>query len=238
VRWALAHAIDKNFILQKADYGLGRVATGPISSETAWFYNGDVRRFEYDRKKAELLLDEAGYKRGPDGVRFRVGVIANRGLDLFTKTAEIIAEQLKQVGIEVKVQILDRTTMLTAIFQKRNFDMWVHGFATGPDPDLSVARLYVSSNIRPAPFTNGAGYRNQKVDDLFAKAGRAASREERARLYRKMQETIVEDQPYVWLLEYGLNSAFKADFSGLHTWAPAGYYQLDEVWWKKGRPKP
>ena len=50
--------------------------------------------------------------------------------------------------------------------------MHVHGFSTGADPAIDVSRLYVSTNIRPVSFTNGAGYRNPKVDELFMPTAR------------------------------------------------------------------
>ncbi len=238
VRQAIAHAIEKEFIFQKADYGLGRLATGPVSSELEWCYNANVRRYEHDPRKAEQLLDEAGQRRGADGVRFRVDLIANRGDDIFTSTAEILAQQLKRVGIEVRLRIMDRAAMLNEGFTRRQFDMWVHGFATGPDPDMSVARLYVSSSIRPVPFTNASGYRNDEVDRLFGQGARATTRDERARIYRRLQEMLVDDLPHVWLLEYARTSAFSKEFENLHTWSPQSYYQIDTAWWAKGRPNP
>ena len=64
VRRALAQAIDRKFIVDKATFGLNKVATGPISSEMAWCYTPDVRLYPFDPKAAEQQLDEAGVKRG------------------------------------------------------------------------------------------------------------------------------------------------------------------------------
>ena len=94
-------------------------------------------------------------------------LIADGGVELNRKAGEILKEQLAQVGIKVDLQLVERNVMLDRVYVKRDFDMHVHGFSTGADPAIDVSRLYVSTNIRPVSFTNGSGYRNPKVDDLF-----------------------------------------------------------------------
>ena len=235
VRRALTQAIDRQFIVEKAGFGLNKVATGPFSSEMAWAYTPDVHIYAYDPKEAERLLDEAGVKRGADGVRFRTKLGAFRGVDTFAKTAEIVANQLKAIGVEVQVTILDRATALPQVYNTREYDMFIHSLTTGPDPAIGVERQYVSTNIRPSPFTNAAGYRNPQVDKLFADAAVAKSREERAALYKAVQKIIVDEAPLVWLFEDKTYSAFRNEFGGLHDWGPDSNYDLGRAWWKKGK---
>jgi hypothetical protein len=59
-------------------------------------------------------LDEAGYPRGADGVRFKTSIIADRGSFLYAKTAEIIRDYLKEVGIAAELKLLDRPSMVDA----------------------------------------------------------------------------------------------------------------------------
>jgi peptide/nickel transport system substrate-binding protein len=236
VRRALAQAIDRQFLVDKATFGLNKVATGPISSEMPWCYTPDVRSYPFDPKAAEQQLDAAGVKRGADGIRFRARLIALRGSDLFARTAEIIATQLKTVGVDVQVSVLDRATALPMVYNTREFDMFIHGLTTGPDPAISVDRQYVSTNIRPSPFTNAAGYRNPQVDKLLADAAVATSRERRAELYKEFQKLVVDDLPMIWLFEDKIFSAFRNEFGGLHDWGPDANYDLARAWWKKGKP--
>ena len=238
VRRALTQAIDRNFIVDKATFGLNKAATGPFSSEMAWAYTPDVRIYAYDPKAAEQLLDEAGVKRGADGVRFRAKLVAFRGTDIFARTAEIVANQLKAVGVDVQVSILDRATAIPQVYNTREFDMFIHSLTTGPDPAIGVERQYVSSNIRPSPFTNAAGYRNAEVDKLLTDGAVATSREQRASLYKAAQKIIVGDAPLVWLFEDKTFSAFRNEFGGLHNWGPDANYDLGRAWWKKGKDAP
>jgi peptide/nickel transport system substrate-binding protein len=239
VRQAIAHAIDKQYIEDKADYGLGIPATGPIPSVTRWAYTANVTRYDYDPKKAEQLLDEAGYPRKADGVRFKTSVIADRGAFLYAKAAEIIRDQLGKVGIQVELKLVDRSSMIDATYVRWDFDLQVHGLGTGPDPAIGVARTYVSSNIKPVAFANCTGYANKEVDELFDLAERAPSIKKRAEYYHKVQQILTRDLPYVWISDYGLNSAWRDEFKGLHTWAARSYTKLgDDTWWVKGKETP
>ncbi|HEV2123646.1 MAG TPA: ABC transporter substrate-binding protein, partial [Chloroflexota bacterium] len=64
-----------------------------------------------------------------------------------------------------------------------------------------MTRAYVSSNIGPIAFSNGAGYRNPKVDELFQKAAATVDQAQRAKHYAEIQDILVKDLPYLWLTE-------------------------------------
>ncbi len=239
VRQALAHAVDKQYIEEKADYGLGKPAIGPIASVTKWAFNPRITQYEFNPKKAEQLLDEAGYRKGPDGIRFKTSLTADRGNFIAAKAAEIIRDYLGKVGIQVDLKLVDRATMVDAVYVRWDFDMQVHGFGTGPDPAIGVARLYVSSNIKPVAFANASGYANKEVDELFALAERAPTVKQRADYYFKVQQVLANETPYIWLSEYGLQSAWRDEFKGVHGWCARAYVSLgDDVWWVKGKEAP
>ncbi len=238
VRQAIAHAVDKNYLLDKADYGLGKVATGPIPSSLGWAYTTQVTSYAYDVNRANALLDEAGYPRKEGGIRFKTSLMWDRTVPLFTKTAEILREQLKAVGIDLELKPSDRPTMLDLVFTKRNFDLWEHGLSTGGDPAIGIQRLYLSSNIRPAPFTNASGYRNPTVDELFAKAAGTPDQKVRTQFYHQVQKVLSQDLPVLWLLEFSDNSAWRDEFRGVHEWSALSFYTLGDTWWTKGREKP
>jgi len=239
LRQAIAHAIDRQYIEEKADYGLGKPAIGPIASATRWAFNPNVTQYDFNPRKAEQLLDEAGYPRGSDGTRFKTSIIADRGDFLYAKTAEIIRDYLGKVGIPAELKLLDRSSMIDASYIRWDFDLQVHGLGTGPDPAIAVARTYVSTNIKSIPFANNAGYSNKEVDELFALAERAPTVKKRAEYYHKVQEIIVKDLPYFWLSEYGLNSAWRDEFKGVHSWCARSFMSYGEdAWWTKGKDAP
>ncbi len=239
VRRAIAHAIDRQYIEDKADYGLGKIAVGPIASVMGWAFNSKLPQYEFNPQKAEQLLDEAGYPKGADGIRLKTSLIADRGSFLYAKAAEIIRDYLGKVGIQVELKLLDRASMVDATYVRWDFDMQVHGLGTGPDPAVAVARTYVSHNIRPVAFANATAYANKEVDELFALAERAPSVKERAEYYHKVQEILVTDLPYFWISEYGLFTGWRDEFKGMNTWCARSYISLgDDVWWTKGKETP
>jgi peptide/nickel transport system substrate-binding protein len=78
--------------------------------------------------------------------------------------------------------------------------------------------MYHSSQIGPAPFTNAAAYRNERVDALFDRAGRTIERNRRSELYRQIQEILVQELPYVWLVETPTTRAWSARCAGFKAW--------------------
>ncbi|MGK9055043.1 ABC transporter substrate-binding protein [Xaviernesmea oryzae] len=234
VRRAITHAIDRNFIIAKANYGLSKIATGPISSEIAWAYDPDTRQYPHDVAEADKLLDEAGLARDGDGIRFKAGIVVTRTIEANLKTAQIIAEQLKKVGIAVEVLSMDAATTTEAVYLKRDYDMFIQSLTTGPDPAMGMQRQYISTNIRPIPFTNGIGYRNPKVDDLLSRAASDPNRQKRAALYKEASAVLCEDAALVWLYENAAYSAFNSAFGNLHSWAAESIYSYGDVYWKEG----
>lgn len=234
VRKAIAHALDVPFIIDFATFGLGKAATGPVASTIAWAYTPDTTQYPHDIEKAKALLDEAGFPIR-DGKRFAATISCYRSSDAFVKVCQIVAEQLKAVGIEVEVTPMDAATASEFVYVKREFDFHIQSFTTGPDPAMGVQRQYMSTNIRPLMATNGIGYRNAEVDDLLLKAAASGNRAERAELYRKVSKVLCDDCAMIWLYENPTLSAYNADYGNLHGWAAESIYSYGDVYWKGGK---
>lgn len=98
--------------------------------------------------------------------------------------------------------------------------------------EISVA----SSNIGPIPFSNGAGYRNPKVDELFIRASSATNQSERASLYFEAQEILVNELPYFWLYEPRSNAAYHAGLCRAYEWsAKSNLSFAQDAWWADGK---
>jgi peptide/nickel transport system substrate-binding protein len=237
VRKAIAHSIDKQYIIEKADYGLGKVATGPLASVVTWAYTSDVPKYPYNLELANKLLDEAGYPKKTDGVRFRLTIRYDRAVPILSKTGEILREQLRPVGIDLELNPGDIATTLEMVFKQRKFDLLITGRPSGSDPAISLPPTFSSENVRPVPYSNAAGYKNPVIDDLFEKGARLIDPIERAKIYHQIQKILVTDLPAIWIEEYGKHSAWRNEFIGLHTWSSLSSYTLEDVWWTKGKSK-
>jgi peptide/nickel transport system substrate-binding protein len=218
VRRAFYHALDRRVITERVYFGQGRPATGPISHLLAWAYTPDVRQYPHDAAEARQLLDATGYRPGLDGERMRMTFThANTQQRL----GQVLREQLKEVGIALTLEVLDFNAQVDKVFVKKSFDLGVASFCNGADPDIGVRRVYVSSNIGPYPFSNGAGYRNARVDTLFDEAARALDRETRRRHYVDLQRVLAEDVPYFWLMDSESLRAYRRAFTGFRLWTGA-----------------
>ncbi len=233
VRRALTHAIDKNEIVEGVLLGLGVPATGPYKPGT-WVYNPDVPKYPYDPEKAKALLAEAGWTDtdgdgvlDKDGQPFRFTVLTNQGNDQRLKSAEIIQQRLKAVGVEIEIRVLEWAAFINEFVKPGKFDAVILGWTITQDPDLYD--VWHSSKAVPGGL-NHTHYRNPEVDDLLVRARKTFDREERKRLYDRFQEILAEDQPYTFLyVPYAL-VAVSNRVHGIRP-APAGITYNFERWY-------
>jgi peptide/nickel transport system substrate-binding protein len=228
LRRALAHATDRPPFLTQVLFGEGKVAAAPISSEIPWAHAEGLPMPRFDRAEAERLLEATGWKREGDGARVARGVAGvadgtRLAIDFvhfpaFAKYGELIRQQWGAVGVHVTLRPLEPAAFAPAVFKDRNFDTSVISYCQGPDPEIGVRRMYHSSQIGPAPFTNAAAFRNPQMDALFDEAARTVERDRRSRTYRQIQELAVQQLPYFWLVETLGTRAWPARCSGFKPW--------------------
>ncbi len=216
VRQAIMYAVNRDFMVLSILGGLGRVATAPISRGIRWTQHPSLPQFRYDPAKANALLDEAGFPRGPNGIRFRLTFV-NATTQI--RYGEIMRDNLRDVGIDVNLVPLEFTATVERVFVRKDFDLGFASYCNGPDPDIGVKRMYVSTNIQPIPFSNGASYRNPRVDELFDLAARSVDLKERGKHYREIQEIVVRDVPYFWLVETFRYVGFNRSLRDVQYWS-------------------
>jgi peptide/nickel transport system substrate-binding protein len=202
VRQAISYAINKEEIISGVLLGLGKPATGPYKPGT-WAYNGNVKTYPYNPKKAKELLREAGWvDTNADGILEKGGqpfvfeIITNQGNETRQKCAEIIQRQLKEVGINVKIRILEWAAFVNDFINKRRFDAVILGWTIPLDPD--AYDVWHSSKTAPEEL-NFISYKNKEVDVLLDKGRSTFNQKERKKYYDRFQEILAEDQPYTFL---------------------------------------
>lgn len=218
VRRAFAHAIDREFLVERVYFGQGIPATGPISHVMAWAYTPLTRQYAPDAAKANGLLDQAGFTRGAGGERFALTFTHAAAQQ---RLAQAIRQQVREVGITLRLQTLDFNAAVHQVFVRKEFDLGFASFCNGPDPDIGVRRLYVSSNIGPFPFSNGAGYHSPRVDDLFQRASELVDPGARRQLYVEIQQALADDVPYFWIIDSSARRAHRTTFTGFRLWTGA-----------------
>jgi len=237
VRRAIAYAIDRQEIIDGVLLGLGERIASPYKPGTFWV-NQNLKPRRYLPEKAKKLLAKAGWidhdgdgVLDKDGQPFRFTILTNNGNKQRADAAAIIQQRLRQVGIDVRIRLVEWSAFIEHFINKRNFDAVILGWSLSPDPDQFA--IWHSSQTGPRQF-NFLSYRNALVDRALERARRTFDRNERKHWYDRMQVEIFNDVPIVFLYApYSLPVIHKR-IHGIKP-APAGIGYNSEHWYV---PKP
>lgn len=228
VRQALSYAIDRQAIVTNILKGDGRVATGPINPLLGSYYNANVESYKYDLGKAQGLLAEAGWKKGPDGVlvnakgeKFTLLFNGPKGYPVMEQVITYAQHQYQRLGIAVTLDIVDWPVHLKK-YHDRQYDLLMEWWITPPDPDLYDHYYSGSSN-------NWWSYKNATVDKLVVAARSEPDAKKRTAMYQELQAVIAKDVPIVYLYYPPELQAMNTRTQGLPT---MGY--RDALTWMTG----
>ncbi len=211
VRRAINHAVNKKALADNLYHGMAIPAVNPIPP-TLWSYNEEIEGYAYDPDRARALLEEAGF---PDGFQTTLWAmpVPRPYMPQPLKIAQAIQADLTAVGIEAEIVTFEWGTYLDKV-QRGQHDMALLGW-TGDngDPDNF---LYVLLDKRATTFpaNNIAFYRSDALHELLVAAQREVAPESRTALYRKAQEIVHRDAPWVPLVHAAQTAAFRTSVSG------------------------
>lgn len=189
VRRAIFHAIDRDAIAKKLMEGAVKVAEGPINPNSP-YHNAKVVTYPYDLAQSRRLLDEAGWRVGPDGVRHKGGqrfsfVMLNRaGSTDRILVAQVIQWGLKAVGIEVTFDTLESAAW-TQRWRLGKWEAIVSAWFLPADP--GITGLYSCEGAN-----NMAGYCDPGLDRILEESDKALSLDARMPLLHEAQAKLAE----------------------------------------------
>jgi peptide/nickel transport system substrate-binding protein len=225
VRQAIAHAINKQEILDAFYGGVGQVATDFLPEGLAWARTDDQDPYAYDPEKAKALLAEAGYPDGFDTMTLSDGTesalefwympVSRPYFPTPQPVAEAFASQLADIGIKVELKTEDWGAYLDNVDAGKKNGMWMLGW-TGDYADPNNF-LYVF--FGPTAELK-QGYKNQELISLLEKGGTAKSQEEAATLFKQAGQIVRQDVPTIPIVHappvYGAKKA-------LQGWEPSPF---------------
>jgi ABC-type transport system substrate-binding protein len=201
VRQALSMAIDVNKIIEYVLYNQGERITGPFPKQTD-FYNPNIEPVPYDPQGALNLLANAGWTRNTDGwlekngKRMQFKLITNNGNDIRKAILAIAQDSWKQIGIDVRTDLVEWAVFIQERVNKLDFDALVLGWSMGIDPDLY--QIWHSSQTGYNQL-NFVGFKNEEADRLIIKIRQEYNHTQLVEYCHRLHEIIAHEQPYTFL---------------------------------------
>ncbi|MFD1929655.1 ABC transporter substrate-binding protein [Sporosarcina siberiensis] len=199
VRHAFSYATDRSQIVKGILKGYGTEAYSPLQKHA--YKNKNIEMFEYNIEKAKELLDNADWKEGKDGFRYKDGeklaftITAPVSDSVRVNLANYAAEGFKEIGADVKVDALDWGSITI-----EEADAFMVGWGSPYDADHHT---YILFNTDESSLTstgyNFGGYSNPKIDALLEQGRLSTDVEERKAIYMEFQKELALDPPYDFL---------------------------------------
>ncbi|GGA98060.1 ABC transporter substrate-binding protein [Allosediminivita pacifica] len=204
VRQAVNYAVDKEAIVNDVLEGTAEVAAGPTPPAFAWAYNEELDPYPHDPEKARELLAEAGAEGA--SLTFYVTEGGSGMLDPISMGTAIQAD-LAEVGLDVSIETYEWNTFLGEVNPglEGKADMAEMAWMTNDPDTLPYLALRTDAFPSEGGFNSGY-YSNEEVDQLLEEARVATDQEERARLYKEMQEIVQEDAPWLFVANWKQNA--------------------------------
>jgi peptide/nickel transport system substrate-binding protein len=201
VRRALTMGINRKEIVESYLKSFGREAIGPVSPLFRWAYNDTIRPLPYDPQQARRLLAEAGWRdSNGDGILDRNGVNFSfvlkipSGNDLRATIATVIQNQLHAVGIEVRIEQLERAVFWEDLMT-RKFDAAIAGFSV--PLQMQLDELW-GSDLGKARF-NLTGFQNKRIQEILTGAKRVQNEIDHGGAWKEFQVILQKEQPCTFL---------------------------------------
>ena len=222
MREAVAIAVDKEEIALGATNGYATptdVGITPICPQTPQDFKG----LEHDVERAKQLVAEAGY---PDGVDVTMRVI---GASNYTKPAEVVQAQLKEIGINISIEAMERASWFDICYSGGDFDITIYANPVQViDADFGAYPFMHSSEANGG--NNYMGINIPELDELLDKARLSTDEAERNELYLRVCEIVRDESLFVPMYTGERTYAAVKDLKGVHADPMVRYYTYGYSW--------
>jgi peptide/nickel transport system substrate-binding protein len=202
VRQAIAYAVDRQQLIDLAFPGYAKPWYSPVPEGFA-YATTDVPRFDQDLAKSKQLLADAGY---PNGLDVTLNVYDTQKL-----ASDVLAEQLKQVGIRATEEVLDQPTFIGRVVADKGINFALHCCQRQPDPDIILSDMF-SPKYRGAIYISHAD-----LEAELSAARRELDSTKRAQLYADLQKKMVNEVDMIPLAMVDAQVMSVASLKGLPT---------------------
>jgi peptide/nickel transport system substrate-binding protein len=226
VRQAIRMAVDNNELVQKALLGYGTPGISPVQPDATtgpWQPGPDDPDLSFNIANANTLLDQAGYKMGPNGVR--VDPTNNKPLEfrLFIRSSDQPSQDMvpffegwmQQIGIKIDMTLMD-SSKLGDVILAGDYDLFEWGWYPNPDPNY-ILEIFTCKERPPDADTyrnSDMYYCNPEYDKLFDEQLKTTDATKRADIVHQMQSILYRDEPYVVIWNDAVMEAWSPQWTG------------------------
>lgn len=205
VRQAISYAVDPDAIIQTVNLGKGvRCGTPVIPGLKKYCDTSLTHAYDHNVQTAKELLAKAGYANG-----FSMTITVPSNYTVHVDTAQVIVNQLKEVGITVQIKQVDFATWLSKVYQNREYQSTIISVDGSTLSPKSYLGRYVSTDSK-----NFVNYSSTAYDALYQKAGAEKEEAKRIQLYKQAQQQLSKDAASVYIEDISNLNAFRTGFTG------------------------
>ena len=243
-RKACAHAIDKESIINIVMNGLGFPQNSAMSPSAGFFYNPNVKEYEYDLNKARTILKEAGFlDRDNDGFiedkegnAVEFNLFTDAGNTVRVKIAEIIRKDLENLGMKVHFTPLEFNNLVTKLDSTYDWDAIIIGLTGGIEPHFgnnvwqSSGHLHMWYPKQKEPATPWEA----RIDALFNLGVQELDKNKRKQIYDEWQVLVSENLPFIYTVLPASIFAVRNKFGNLYPTSYGGaFHNLEYIYIEK-----
>jgi peptide/nickel transport system substrate-binding protein len=192
LRDALSLAINRDEIIDILFFGHAKICNGPFLPHS-FAYDKSIKNYEFNPLKAKEILAKLGFS---EDNPFEFELITNANNKIRVYAAQIVQQQLKEVGVNMKIRVLEWQAFLNTVVHPRKFESVMLGWGLSLVPD--AYSIWHSDSDKMGGF-NFIGYKNEEVDELIESGNREVNREKLSKIYQRIYKIIHNEKPYLFL---------------------------------------
>ncbi|WP_409273745.1 ABC transporter substrate-binding protein [Neobacillus sp. SCS-31] len=230
VRQALSFGLNRQAIVNTVLLKNAQLASGPIHPLEAP-YNKNVKPLAYDVKKANDLLDDAGWKMGSSGYREKGGKVMevtltyNNGNKVREDIAKMAQQDWKKIGVKTTIRSYDFSIWLEKI-DSGEVTAHVSAWSLGTNPDKYG--LWHSSQI---PSNNNQGVKDARVDKIMEDFRKEPNAAKRNALYQELHKILNDNAHSLWLHHPKGFAGMHKDLAGVKFSLYSRYFNIEDWYW-------
>ncbi|MGQ0551509.1 MAG: ABC transporter substrate-binding protein [Armatimonadota bacterium] len=239
-RQAVSHAIDRDAVIRQVYAGRATAQFSPTSPANKFFFNPNTRKYPHDIARAEALLREAGFAKGPDGLlRDSAGNIVeftlstNAGNQDREAIMNLLRQDLTRLGMRVTAAPEAFNTLVGKLTGTFQWEAIIIGLTGGVEPHTSqnIWKSTGSLHMWWPKQEKAATDWETEIDRIFDQAATTVDQNKRKQLYNRWQEIVAEQVPLIYFATTLTQPAFRNTLANFSP-GPLAFFDIETIFYR------